>query len=132
MVQSSDAVLLRYWKVSTTSMGGIIITNNQKSKIVFVSCSTVSCYRNVGGCIVPVAKIACQLTHNLGFMACATKFRVKIAWMDDVCVCVRARVCVCSLGYLHVVANWVLADSHGDCCVPTWKLVTASIYRCSY
>ena len=28
-----------------------------------------------------------------------------------------------SLGYLHVVANWVLADSHGDCCVPTWKLV---------
>ena len=31
-----------------------------------------------------------------------------------------------------MVANWVLADSHGDCCVPTWKLVTASIYRCSY
>ena len=37
-----------------------------------------------------------------------------------------------SLGYLHVVANWVLADSHGDRCVPTWKLVTGSIYRCSY
>ena len=37
-----------------------------------------------------------------------------------------------SLGYLHVVANWVLADSHGDCSVPTWKLVTGSIYRCSY
>ena len=37
-----------------------------------------------------------------------------------------------SLGYLHVVANWVLVDSHGDCCVPTWKLVTASIYSCSY
>ena len=31
-----------------------------------------------------------------------------------------------------MVANWVLADSHGDCCVPTWKLVTTSIYRCSY
>ena len=50
---------------------------------------------NVAGCVVPVAKIACQLTHNLGFMACATKFRVKIAWMDDVCVSVRARMCVC-------------------------------------
>ena len=37
-----------------------------------------------------------------------------------------------SLGYLHVVANWVLADSHGDCCVPTWKLVTGSFYTCSY
>ena len=36
-----------------------------------------------------------------------------------------------SLGYLHVVANWVLEDSHGGCCVPTWKLVTASIYRCT-
>jgi len=74
----------------------IIITNGQKSKIVFVSCSTVSCYRNVSGCVVPVAKIACQLTHNLVFMACATKFRVKIAWMDDVCVC--ACVCACACG----------------------------------
>ena len=40
--------------------GGIIITNNQKSKIVFVSCSTVSCYRNVGSCVVPVDEIAYQ------------------------------------------------------------------------